>query len=54
MCIKVRKNLFACSFGMQAIIYLCASNIEKVILFILYSVKKNKLFEIFILLYLLK
>jgi hypothetical protein len=30
MCIKVKKHVFACGFGMQALIYLCASNFDKV------------------------
>ena len=30
MCLKVKKHLFACSFGFQALVYLCASNLEKV------------------------
>lgn len=30
MCLKVKKYLFACSFGMQALVFLCASNMEKV------------------------
>ena len=30
MCLKIKKHLFASNFGTQAIVYLCASNIEKV------------------------
>ena len=33
MCLRVKKILFACSFGMQALVYLSASNFEKVFLF---------------------
>lgn len=29
MCLRVKKFLYACSWGMQALIFLCASNFEK-------------------------
>lgn len=32
MCLRVKKFLYACSWGMQALIFLCASNFEKVLM----------------------
>jgi hypothetical protein len=29
MCLRVKKYLYACSWAMQAIVFLCASNFEK-------------------------
>lgn len=29
MCLRVQKHFFVCSWAMQAIVFLCASDIEK-------------------------
>jgi len=40
MCLKVKKCLFAIGFAMQALVYLSASNLDHVLLFLLTNLKR--------------